>query len=710
MSARPPSSGKRELILGFLLLAALHLALAAPMRAPIIFGDETANLGIARFLAGQPPYPLLAHPVQGWAPYYRFGYPLLVAPFWRLFADPLAVYRAALVLNGFLLASLFPLLASFARRTLALPRRDALLIAFAAGLYPPYLLQSNLTWSESLLIPAVSCVVVAFQRLAERPGAGTACVFSLLTVAAYAVHERVLGLVPLSLLVLVLFWRTGRLSGRAVLAAGAIPLAGFFAIRAADARIFARLWADSTQRPGIGDIAERLAGPEGLSNALLSLTGQVWYLTVASALLFPLGLWVLVRTARWGEAPAQRLTALFTLVVAGGLLATSSLFLTVFTRADLAVYGRYAEAFVGPFLVAGLAGFQILTRRHRFAAPALALLPGLLAVILVAGHGSAVFQQIYNEMTIPGIMPAVLLLGGLRMLRISALGAVAGAGVLVAGLIRPRAAALLAAALFLAGALWVHQRWLVPVQKAGFEARSLPVAVRALGVREVAYDLAASTHDEFFSYQFRLGDARFVPFDDRRSRPPRDLVISNKAFGQRHPEARLVFPDRYIDQALWVMPGALQDRLRHAGWLFPADPGAPLPAGDDCARLVWTKAREKPILHLRPGGLRRLDLRLTHCGTKAPWLPLGARPDAVGSVRLGIRWLRDGTVAAEHRAELPHVLAPGTSVEVDVPVAAQTPEGAPLPPGRYEVRIGPVQELVRWFPEEAELRMTVDVD
>lgn len=710
MSTRSPSGGRSVLILGFLLLAALHLALAAPMRAPIIFGDETANLGISRFLAGRPPYPLLAHPVQGWAPYYRFGYPLLVAPFWRLDADPLAVYRAALVLNGFLLASLFPLLAAFARRTLALPRRDALLTAFAASLYPPFLLQGSLTWSESLLIPAVAGVVVAFQRLAERPGVGAACLFSLLSVAAYAVHERVLGLVPLSLLVLALFWRGRRLSGRAALAAAAIPLAGFFAIRAADARIFARLWADSTQRPGIGDIAERLGGSEGPANALLSLTGQVWYLTVASALLFPLGLWILVRTARRGEATAQRLTALFTLVVAAGLLATSSLFLTAFVRADHAVYGRYADAFVAPFLAAGLAGLLTLARRHRLAALALALLPGVLAAILLAGHDRSIFQQVYAEMTIPGIMPAVLLLGGLRILRISAVGAAAGAGVFAAGLLRPRLATPVAAALFLAGALWVHQRWLVPVQKAGFEARSLPVAVRALGVREVAYDLAASTHDEFFSYQLRLGDARFVPFDDRRSRPPRDLVISNKAFGEHRPEARLVFPERYIDQALWVMPGVLQDRLQQMGWLFPDDPGAPLPDGEDCARLVWTGAPKKPVLHVGSGGTRRLDLRLTHCGTRAPWLPMGARTDAAGAVRLGIRWLRGGGVAAEHRAELPHVLAPGTSVEVEVPLTAQTPEGAPLPPGRYEVRIGPVQELVRWFPEERELRIAVEVD
>jgi hypothetical protein len=159
-----------------------------------------------------------------------------------------------------------------------------------------------------------------------------------------------------------------------------------------------------------------------------------------------------------------------------------------------------------------------------------------------------------------------------------------------------------------------------------------------------------------------------------------------------------------------VIPGALQESLQRKGWLFPADPGAPLPDGDDCARLVWTGAPKKQVLHVRSGGTRRLDLRLTHCGTKAPWLPFGARADAAGAVRLGILWHRGGRVAAEQRAELPHVLAPGTSVESEVPLAARTPEGAPLPRGKYEVRIGPVQELVRWFPEDGELRMTVEVD
>lgn len=704
-------SFRKSAILGFFLLVALHLVLAAAMRAPIILGDEVANLGIARFLAGRAPDPLLAYPGGAWAPYYRFGYALLVAPAWKLTAEPLTVYRLALVLNGFLVASLFPLFTAFARRTLALADRDALAAAFAASLYTSYLLQTNVTWSESLLLPVVMGVFLAFQRLAARPGLGAACLFAVLTAFAYAVHERTLGLVPLALLALALLWRRGRLSGRAALAAAAVALAAFAAVRAVDAEIFARLWRDAPQRFRVADLASRLADPANLGNAFLSLCGQLWTLTVASALLFPLGAWVLGRTAWRAEEPERRLTAQFTLAAAAILLATSSIWLNHFTRADLAVYGRYSEVFLGPFLVAGLAGFHGAFRR-RPAVLAAALLPGLLVTVLLAGHDGAVFQRIYNEMNLSGIMPAIVLTGGLRLLRITALGTAAGVAVLLAGLIRPRAAAVLAGALFLAGALLVHQRWLVPIQSYAVQARSLPMAVRETGVSEVAYDLAGSTHDEFFAYQFQLGDARYVLFDDRRARPPRDLVISNKAFGKRHPEAQLVFPEKFTDQALWAMPGPLQERLRSDGRLFPADPGAPLPREALCARLAWTPARGPAPIELGPGKERWLGLQVTHCGKGSPWLPFGTRDDATGAVRVGIRWYRDGAVAADHRAELRHVLAPGAATRIKVPIAARTPEGTPLPPGTYEVRIGMVQELVQWFEdagEEAGLRLVVEV-
>ncbi|HEX6864294.1 MAG TPA: hypothetical protein VF414_15800 [Thermoanaerobaculia bacterium] len=705
----PRRQGLAVGILGFVLLAVLHVALAAPMRAPMIFGDETANLGIARFLAGRPPFPLLAHPTEAWAPYYRFGYPLLVMPAWRLTGDPLTVYRAALVLNGLLLAALFPLLAAFARRVLDLPRRDAALAGFAASLYPAFLLQSNLTWSESLVIPLVTGILLAFHRLAAKPGTGAACAFGLLSVFAYAVHERTLGLVPLALLAIAVLWRRGRLSGRAVAVSWAAMLAAFAAVRAIDAVIFVRLWGSSSRRYGVGDIAGNLADPEvlaALGKVGLSLTGQLWYLTVASLGLFPLGVWVLVRTARQAEAPERRLTALFALAAAAVLIGTSSVFLLRLLRADIAIYGRYSEAFLAPFLVAGLAGLHGGLRRLP-AALGTAALAGVLAEVLILGHPPEVWQLVHQQMNLLGIMPAVLLLGGLRLLRITALGMGAALLVQAVGAFRPRASAVLAGALFLAGAVWFHRSWTVPTNNTGFQARSIPDAVHALKAPEVAYDLAGATHDEYFAYQFRLGDARMVLFDHRREPAPRELVISKKFFGDSQPGARLVFPERYIDQALWAVPGALQDRLGREGRLFPADWGAPLPPAALRSELAWIEPPAEP-LRLGPGEAQRLPLRVTHRGhggDAAPWLPFDARQDPRGAVRIAMRWLGgDGAVLLDQRTELPRAVAPGETVEAVVELRAT------LPPGRYLVRIGMVQELVGWFDAAGDRSLDLAVE
>src|SRR5262249_44880197 len=126
-----PRSGDRlgpgTLVAG-LAIAALHLVLSAPMRSPMLFGDEAAHLGIARFLARRTPYPLLTSPAMGWTPYYHFGYPLLLTPAVWL-GGPLALYRAALALNAFALGALYVVLVPFGRRVLGLSRFDAGLAA-----------------------------------------------------------------------------------------------------------------------------------------------------------------------------------------------------------------------------------------------------------------------------------------------------------------------------------------------------------------------------------------------------------------------------------------------------------------------------------------------------------------------------------------------------------------------------------------------------
>jgi hypothetical protein len=563
-SPTPPASPTRSIavatVLALLALLALHVALGVRMMGPMLFGDETAPLGIARFLAGRPPYPDMASAGMKHVSFYQPGYPLLLAPAWRL-AGPLGVYRTALALNAVLLSALFPLLALFGRRVLGLARRDAGLAAFAASVYPSFVLHSNMAWSESLLLPLVVVVLLAFHRAAARLDTSSALGLAAAAAASYAVHQRALGLVPLAVLGLAALWRWNGLPGRSALAGSLAALGGFLAVRAWDAYLIPRLWPGGViEREG--SFAARLLDPAKLAAALLSLAGQLWYLSVTTAGLFPLGVVVLAgiawRRSREREGgEAARATALFTLATAATFLFTSSLFVVEFDRVDKMIYGRYAETFLAPFLAAGLGGLLagVLRRRRAGLAALTALVtlaPAALLAALFAGHGKAAFYGIYNQLNLFGIEHMILWLGGIRMLRLTAAGAALAVAVLLLGQRWPRAATILAGAFFLVGALHTYRVWLVPCNRAVNATVALPRAVRGLGpVREIAYDESAFTYGGFFAYQFWLHDVRFRFFSSDRETPPCPLVIAGKDFDRRAPGARMLFAEDGAEQALW---------------------------------------------------------------------------------------------------------------------------------------------------------------
>jgi SAM-dependent methyltransferase len=62
-------------------------------------------------------------------------------------------------------------------------------------------------------------------------------------------------------------------------------------------------------------------------------------------------------------------------------------------------------------------------------------------------------------------------------------------------------------------------------------------------------------------------------------------------------------------------------------------------------------------------------------------------------IRLGNHWLRDGEPVQwnDGRADLPHDLAPGAAVELELPVVA------PNEPGAYDLELDVVQEAVTWW-------------
>jgi hypothetical protein len=710
-----PALGARRtttvwMLVGFIALLALHLVLAARMRGPMLFGDEVASPAIARFLAGKTPLPLMSFAEgEEFVPFYHFGNALFLAPAYALGLGPAAVYRWALTLNSIFLAALFPLLFAYGRRVLGLDRVGAAAAAGAVSLFPPYLLHSNLAWSESLLVASVALVLLAFHRLVAAPGPLAACGFAAASAFAYAVHQRALALLPCALVALAWLAVRRQLSWRAAALGAAVAAGGFVAVRALNAAIIAALWPRPSSL-GVGELAHRLLEPESLAGAAASLTGQLWYLAVASLGLVPLGVVCLARTAARGETRAARGTALYTLVVAAALLGTSALFLVEFGRADMAFYGRYIEVVAAPFLAAGLAALARL-RRRTLAFVAIVLLLPLLGLVLVALHDSAVFERVHNQFNVLGIEHFILVFEGIRVLRITAVATVLAGVLVLLGSRRILVASGWAGALFLAGALFTYVRFLAPINAAANEVTSLPRAFAALGpVREVSYDVSEFELRGFHGYQFWLDEVRFVPFRSDRRPPPREVVIAGKAFGERFPGAQVIFLERAEDQALWVMPGSFQRRLEAAGRLVAQDPMAPLDAAACRSRVEGLP--DRVAVHL--GERQFLPLRLRHAGTSGIWLPPGTRKDPWGSVRVGWRWRPAADAAAElvdgGRVDLPHQLLPGEEVELLLPLGLPLEDRGPTTPGVYHLELELVQEGVQWFRQCGDQATTLEMD
>jgi len=714
MDAWPPAANRlRWLVFAGLLL--LHLGLAAPLRGPILFGDETAYLGMARFLVGRAPDLRLASPAMRFGAYLATGYSALLAPLCALAASPFANYRAALAVNAVCAAAAFLLLASFGRRCLGLSPQQAVLAAAAASLYPAFLLSPLLTWTESLLFVLVPGLVLAMQRLAERPTVSAALLAGGTAGFMYWVHQRTLGLLVLTLATLFLLFRRSRLGARPALAAAGAALGLAAVARLVNGAVWAAVSSRGHPLTEAGLLA-RVLRPEGLREAALASLGQLWYLSAATFGLGLLGAVALARqaTARdagaEGEGPAQRLGAGFAVAAFAVLFLTSAAaFTLVPDRVDKMFYGRYWEPALGLALTAALA--RLLTGPPRwpsFAATALAA--PLLGILLVAARGHAAFDGLLNDLTILGVTPWVVLLGGkVRVLRIAGLTAGCGVALLALARRRPAAAAAVLAALFTAAGLLVETERILPYHRIAEATLRIPVHLGRLPAGlAVAYDEGHFTDRGFYAYPFWIDGRRLLWFDSRSEAPPAPLVISARSWPEAPPGARLVYPESFGDQGLWILPGSEQSRLAAAGFLLPPDPASPLPAAACRSRLE--RVGDDGPVHLVTGGRTEVRLRVAHRGTAAPWVATSVLPDAGGAVRLGILWQRQGVQVADRRAELPYTLMPGEEVTAATVLEARAADGTPLPPGAYAVRIVLVQELVRWFPDTGDSGLTIPVE
>lgn len=695
--------------------AGVHLALGLAMRAPIIHPDEAGQLRGARFLAGRGPAP----DVDSFP-----AYTAVLAPIARAVSSPLELWRGALVVNAILAAATVLLAAALARRLAPEMGEVRRLASVAAAVaYPALVLWSNLAIAENLLIPLVVAAALVLWHAVNSGRVGWWLAAGAIAGAAAGTHPRAVA-VPVALLVTALLLSAlpderGRWRPAALVVAGALPVV-----------LVAWIAAD---RAGGQLGAPAVAGR--LGDLPVEIAGQVWYLTVATWGLFPVGMGValggtvtLVRrrsTSAGVAAPGPVARAAVLSFVAASVLAMlvlGSLYVREDGTLDSFIYGRAVEGLLVPVLLVGLLGLigpvaSLGGRARTGMARPLAAVAGTMVaagVVLVLGRGASRIELPVARVNVLGLdgllswqdtVLSVALFSGL---------ALAAATVVVATTRRaPVAAAGLMGLLFLPSIV-TGQEFMVAGSRQRASERAVADALVAIDGRLggipgncVGYDGAGLSAWHRANYALFFGGVAIRDFSSRRGEQPcSELAVSGREdFATAFPGSRAVMLENSYHQTLWALPGPAQVGLARQGWLLPERLPVPVPAADRRYGIALARAEQAGAIAMRRGARHEVDVTVTHAGRSEPWPNAYGLQSQFQSVRVGVRWYRlgkpgvpDGHTSLDTtRVDLPRTLFPGEQATMTIPLETVGRDGRPLRAGTYQARVEVVQNGVAWF-------------
>lgn len=177
---------------------------------PILFNDEIGYWSNSAFFLGTD-----WKSVTGRIGYYSYGYSLLLIPL-RLLATQFAwrwdaLYHAGIVLNACFLVASYGLALKLSERYL--PKMGCFVrtaACFTLFTYSSYIVYAHITWTECTLVFFFWVFLYVMMRVVDRPGIGNHIAFALVSFYIYTVHQRALGIIAASVLVVLYMRLLGR--------------------------------------------------------------------------------------------------------------------------------------------------------------------------------------------------------------------------------------------------------------------------------------------------------------------------------------------------------------------------------------------------------------------------------------------------------------------------------------------------------------------
>ena len=359
-----------------------------------IFPDEFAYWSYAARLAGYD-----WSDVTALAPYYSYGYSLILIPIFVFCKDAVTAYRIAVSINFLFLFLAMVALAGTMKRMMPDKKMPIVLFSALTVLLPCNLFYTQMTLTEVFLVALYIAAGSVLYRYLENNRLSTLLLLMLILIYLYTVHMRTVGVLLAAMIVVTIHIFLRGDKRWHVLAALGAALALFAAADFLKQQAFVYVYGGINQElvaandySGQMEKIRSVLSLEGFYDLLISLAGKVLYLGLATWGLFYWGIYGMVRQAfallrnikKHVSAKPQQFFAVFVLLTVAAQIVIGTIYLLTLGEIGDYTYGRYSEMVI-PFVMVW--GFAVLWKERALfvwtATGGLALLQGLTTFLVV---------------------------------------------------------------------------------------------------------------------------------------------------------------------------------------------------------------------------------------------------------------------------------------------------------------------------------------
>ncbi len=300
------------------------------------------------------------------APWYSFGYSLLLAPLFFIFTYMSQMYQAAILLNGAMAVGIYLIVRALVPRVCPGSGEGLRMGAAAAvSLYSAYIGQSKVAWAEMAIYFTFWLLLLCLARLLEKTSVLRCMAVSFLAGGVYVIHNRMIGVIIALFILAAVMKCMGRLSWRG-LQALLLPAALLYLGNDLGRAVLESGLREATGLEyGLNDVGNRLwklkafFSPDGMVNGFRTAMGELVYINMSTFTFGIIGLCHMIRELlrKWEDRSFFLLFVLLVFLGEWGISTLANMPLSEGIGDKLVTYlyyGRYLDAVIGVILLFGL--------------------------------------------------------------------------------------------------------------------------------------------------------------------------------------------------------------------------------------------------------------------------------------------------------------------------------------------------------------------